>query len=88
MTKLGPPGAPGWTVVGGHGEGDPVPELPADLWQLRWRNTSRSIRLADPLYGNQRTLSVVEVATDEGTVTFAVTEVSNGVYLFAVPGIR
>ena len=51
-------------------------------------NTSRSIRLAGPLYRNQRTLSVVEVATNAGTVTFAVTEVSNGVYLFALPGIR
>jgi hypothetical protein len=88
MTEVGPPDTPGWTIVGGRAEGDLVPDLPADLWQLRWRDTGRSIRLADPLYGNQRTLSVAEVATNGGTVTFAVTEVSNGVYLFALPGIR
>ena len=40
------------------------------------------------MYGNQRDLDVVEIDTDDGLVTFAVREVSNGVFLFALPGIR
>jgi hypothetical protein len=71
-------------VLGGRGEGEPVPDLPNELWSLSWQSTGRSIQVTDPLYGNQRSLSVVEVDSDVGTVTFAVTEVSNGVYRFAV----
>ncbi len=41
--------------------------------------------MADPLYGNQRSLRIVEVDTDDDIVKFAVDEVSNGVYLFALP---
>lgn len=87
MTKFGPPNTPGWTVVGGRSHADPVPDLPENVWELDWRSTGRSVRLSDPLYGNQRSLAVVEVDSPDGTVTFAVDEVSNGVFLFAVPRV-
>lgn len=85
MRRSAWPDTPGWSVVGGRGEGDAVPGLPANLWQLEWRSTSRTILVADPLYGNQRSLRIVEVDTDDDIVKFAVDEVSNGVYLFALP---
>lgn len=85
MTQPAWPNTPGWSVVGGRAEGDPAPDLPADPWQLTWRSTMRTIRVADPIYGNQLSLTVAEVDTTESTVMFAVTEVSNSVYLFALP---
>lgn len=87
MTKFGPPDTPGWTLVGGRSEADSVPGLPSNVWELNWRNTQESIRVTDPLYGNQRNLDVVEIDTDDGVLTFAVREVSNGVFLLALPGI-
>lgn len=88
MTKFGPPDTPGWTLVGGRSYADAVPDLPANIWELRWRSTGASIRVTDPIYGNQRSLAVVEIDTEEGALTFAVDEVSNGVFLFALPGVR
>lgn len=87
MSRFGPPDTPGWTLVGGRSEGDSVEELPEGLWDLDWRSTGRSIRATDPIYGSQRTLWIVEVESQADVVTFAVDEVSNGVYLFAVPGV-
>lgn len=87
MTTWRWPKSSGWEIVGGRAEGDHVPGLPADLWEREWRHTNRSIQLADPLYGGQRSLSVVEVGTNDATLTFAVTEVSNGIYLFALPRV-
>jgi hypothetical protein len=88
MTNFGPPDSPGWTLIGGRSYADSVPDLPADLWDLDWRSTGESIRVTDPLYGNQRSLSVVQIDTVDGAVKFAADEVSNGVFLFALPGIR
>jgi hypothetical protein len=87
MSRFGPPDTPGWTVLGGRSEGDSVPELPTDLWDLDWRSTGNSIRVTDPIYGNQWTLWIVEVESHSDVITFAVDEVSNGVYLFAVPRV-
>ena len=87
MTRFGPPDTPGWTLVGGRYEGDSVPGLPTDLWDLNWRSTGNSIRVTDPIYGNQQTLWIVEVESQTGVTAFAVDEVSNGVYLFAVPRV-
>ena len=50
--------------------------------------TGETIRVSDPIYGNQLSLDVTEIQTDGGKVKFAVREVSNGVYLFALPGVR
>ena len=86
--KSGPPDSPGWTLVGGRSYADAVSDLPSNVWDLDWRSTQESIRVTDPLYGTQRTLDVVEIDTDQGVVTFAAGEVSNGVFLFALPGIR
>lgn len=87
MPSFGPPDTPGWTLLGGRAEGDSVPELPEELWNLNWRSTGNNIRVTDPTYGNQRTLWIVEAESQAGVITFAVDEISNGVYLFAVPGV-
>ena len=87
MTKLGPPDKPGWPLVGGRSYADSVPDLPDDLWDLDWRSTGESIRVTDPLYGHQRSLSVVEIETVDGTARFASAEVSNGVFLCALPRV-
>jgi hypothetical protein len=83
--KLGPPDTPGWTVVGGRSFGDEVPGLPEGIWEDPWRSTGQTIRVTDPLYGNARTLDVMETALMDERVVFAVAEVSNGVFLFAAP---
>lgn len=85
--KDGWPDTHGWTVVGGRSEGDAVSELPSDLWTLAWQSTDRSILVTDPLYGNQRTLWISRIIVDGQPREFASGEVSNGVYLFAVPGL-
>lgn len=85
MTKFRWPDHPRWSVVGVCAEGDPIPDFPKEIWQLEWRNTSRAIQVSDPRSGNQHSLSVMDVETNQGTITFAVTEVSNGAYLFALP---
>ncbi|WP_296605044.1 hypothetical protein [Nocardioides sp.] len=64
-----------------------MPDLPDDLWDLDWRTTGESIRVTDPLYGNQRSLPVVEIDAADGAARFAADEVSNGVFLFAVPRV-
>lgn len=87
MPGFRPPDTPGWTLVGGWSEGDSVPELPEDVWNLKWRSTDKNICATDPIYGNPRTLRIVEFDSQAAVVTFAVDEVSNGVYLFAVPGV-
>lgn len=87
MVTYGWPNTPGWTVIGGRGEGDDVPDLPATIWQSRWHRTGETIRVSDPIYGNQLSLDVTEVEADGRKVRFAVREVSNGVYLFALPGV-
>lgn len=86
--KAGPPDTPGWTLIGGRSSADSVVGLPSNVWALDWRSTGESVRVTDPLYGTPRTLHVVEVETDKGVVTFAAGEVSNGVFLFALPGIH
>lgn len=79
------PDASGWTVLGGYPEGASVPGLPIEFWHLPWRRTVK-ILLTEPLHGTQRSLDVVHVDTEsDGTVKFAVDEVSNGIYLFALP---
>jgi hypothetical protein len=87
MTKLGAPDTPGWRLVGGRSYADSVPNLPDDLWDLDWRSTGESIRVTDPLYGTQRSLSVMEIEAVDGTLRFASGEVSNGVFLFALPRV-
>ena len=72
-------------VVGGRPEGDAVPDLPPDLWDVEWRSTDQSILVSDPIYGRQLTLSVCELESGDRVTRFAVREVSNGVYLFAIP---
>lgn len=79
------PDEPGWSIYGGFGEGMPVPHLPADFWTLRKVPTGRTIPMKDPLYGRQLHLRVYQADTADGPVTFAMREVSNGVYLVAVP---
>jgi hypothetical protein len=74
-------------LVGGRSEGDCVLGLPEDVWNLRWRSTGESIRASDPIYGSPLTLRIVEIDSQESVITFAVDEVSNGVYLFAVPRV-
>lgn len=81
-------GSPGWTVLGGFTESDDVPGLPSGHWALPWTATGDSAQVTDPLYGNQRALAVHDVAGPGGLARFAVTEVSNGVYLVAVPTPR
>lgn len=88
METYGPPNTPGWTVIGGRGEGDAVPDMPADIWQVDWQSTGERIRISDPIYGNQLTLDIAELETDGRTIRFAVREVSSGVYLFALPRVR
>ena len=85
MTKLRPPDTPGWIVVGGRSEGMELAELPVDIWTVDWHSTGAKVLVSDPLYGVQRALTVVEIDSGDGTITFAVDEVSNGVYLFALP---
>ena len=59
--------------------------MPNEFWHLPWRRTVK-ILLTEPLYRTQRSLDVVHVDTgSDGTVRFAVDEVSNGIYLFALP---
>lgn len=67
------------------GKATPFRGLPDNLWTQRWRATGETVRLTDPLYGNARQLSVVEIDGERGSTRFAVVEVSNGVYLFAEP---
>jgi hypothetical protein len=85
MTRSPRPDTPGWTVLGGRAEGDAVPDLPPDLWDVAWRSTDRSILVSDPIYGRRLTLSVCEHESDGRVTRFAVREVSNGMYLFAIP---
>jgi hypothetical protein len=85
MTTSELPDTPGWTVSGGLTSGQPVDGLPADVWARDWRYTDEVIRVRDPLYGKQVVLGVTEIDADDGVVTFAYTEITNGVYLFALP---
>lgn len=87
VTRDDVPNEPGWTLVGGSCEGDLVPELPVELWSLKWENTRKRIPFKDPTHGRQLYLDVYEIASTQGPVTFAVREVSNVVYLFAVPRV-
>lgn len=84
MTERREPNTSGWKVVGGYREGDEVPDLPEGLWDTPWHRSEQSILVTDPLYGHQRSLVVVNLDEPRGVV-FAVGEVSNGVYLIAVP---
>ena len=88
MNAIGPPDTPGWTLIGARSYADSVPDLPDDIWEVPWRNTGKSIQVTDPIYGNQRSLSICEVDAEDRVVTFAVEEVSNGVFLFSLPGVR
>lgn len=72
-------------MLGGFTESDDVPGLPSGHWALPWTATGDSVLATDPLHGNQRTLAVHEVAGPDGLARFAAAEVSNGVYLVAVP---
>ncbi|WP_418059538.1 hypothetical protein [Pimelobacter simplex] len=65
-----------------------MPGLPDDVWEREWRSTGWSVRVTDPRHGTPRTLWVVEVASEDAVVTFAADEVSNGVFLFALPRPR
>jgi len=75
MPTRGCPDTPGWRVVGGRGEGDAVPDLPADLW------------LASAS-GGRRTGRFYELESDGRVTRFAMREVANGTYLFAIPSPR
>ena len=85
MTTRSEPNQPGWALIGGFSEGRDVPGMPGDFWDARWEETGERIPMKDPLHGNQRYLRVCRIRTTEGTVTFAQDEVSNGIFLLAVP---
>ncbi|WP_207392592.1 hypothetical protein [Aeromicrobium sp. IC_218] len=81
MVTMDVPDELGWALVGGRREGDSVPELPADLWSSKWRSARRRIPFKGPIDG------VCEVESTTRTQTVAVREVSNGVYLPAMPRV-
>jgi len=77
---------PGWKLVGVVIEGDPIDIQGLDPWKENWSGSERSISVGHPSYPQQRhsadVFSAVNAAGRE--VTYAVTELSNGVYAFFV----
>ncbi len=81
------PLAPDWRVVGAVVEFDPIDVGGVNPWDYysHWTSVGR-VTLQDPLYAWQHDrLTVYEIPTPGGPVRFAAGEVSNGVWLFAVP---
>ena len=74
-------------MIGGYLEGEVVPALPEDLWELRWEDTGSTVMVADPLYGNERSLAVHDVISGGEVTRFAYAEITPGTYLFALPDL-
>lgn len=74
----------GWDVLGVFVEGAPIVLCGVDPWGSENRPTGRTIPVAHPAYPHQRYRAhVIEAAGFDGEmVTFALVEVSAGVYAF------
>ena len=55
------------------------------VWRSEWRATGDRIRLTR--YGQSVSLPVYEASSGDARAQFAADEVSNGVYLFALPRV-
>jgi hypothetical protein len=76
----------GWLLVGVVFEGEAICVDGINPWLFKWRNVEREVELEDPVYGRQyHKLTVWQVDTEIGSVTFAAGEVSNCVWCFYTP---
>ena len=79
---------PGWINIATCIEGDPVVINDLDLWQHTWHALGGDpIVVAHPSYPEQlHSMRVYELRSSEKIVTFAASELSNGVWGIYIPG--
>ena len=51
-----------------------------NIWDYEWKSIGQSINVKDPLYGQDYTMTVFEIADNGIVVTFAAGEFSNGIW--------
>ena len=55
-----------------------------NIWEHNWKRTGQKIVVKDPLYGQEHSMDIYEIANKESTVVFAAGEFSNcvwGIYI-------
>ena len=73
-----------WKFAGAAPDGQSFKIGGLDVWQYTWRDTKEWVHVVDPLYHQDFTFSVYEIASADRTVFFAAGEFSNCMWGFYV----
>ncbi|MGN6646897.1 MAG: hypothetical protein ACTHJT_10255 [Cytophaga sp.] len=69
-----------WQHIRTITDGEPLELHGLNIWNHDWKSTGESIRIKDPLYGQDYTFPVYEISNAYTSVQFAAGEFSNDVW--------
>ena len=71
-----------WTLLKVVVDGERLEINGVNVWDHHWTDTGQTVKVKDPLYGKEHTLSTYRVDADDKTIIFSATEFSNCVWGF------
>lgn len=69
-----------WKYITAIVEGEPYTINGLNIWDHEWKTTGQSINVKDPLYGQDCTMTVFEIAFNDIIVMFAAGEFSSCIW--------